>query len=94
MKLPRLPSEQIKSLTSEQIQNLLLEKVMKIKKLNREMKDDVHVQKAEDTLMLAKAPFKKLKNKWENEVSAFELELKTRKIDFNVHYDDIYGDDK
>lgn len=54
--------------------------------------EDPKVQKAIDALDLAKAPFKKARQKWQAEIDAIELELKSRDIKFSIKYDDIYDE--
>lgn len=77
---------------NEQLQQILLTKVVKIRKLNKEMKDNVAVQKAEDMLAAAKAPYKRTGSRWRNEIETIELELKKRNIKFSIKQDDILID--
>lgn len=64
MKLPKLPEDPIRSKTSEELQQFLLSRVIKLRKLNKQMNDDPHVQKAQDALAAAKQPFKKVRSRW------------------------------
>lgn len=94
MKIFSLPDDEIKSKDSDTLQKFLLDRVIKMRKLNREMKNDVTVQKAEDALNIAKAPYKKIRSKWAGEIEAVELELKSRNIKFNIQWDDIFSDNE
>lgn len=93
MKIERLPDDTISSKSSDELQKFLLDRVVKLRKLNKEMAQDPKVQKAQDALIAAKLPFKKAKSKWIAEIEVVELELKSRDIKFNIKWDDIYEDE-
>lgn len=90
MKLPALLEGEEKSKNTAELQEILLNRIIKLRKLQKEMKDNVHIQKAQDALEAAKLPFKKVRSKWISEVEAIERELKSRDISYNVHWDEIY----
>lgn len=90
MKLPKLPDDEMQQQPSDKLQEVLLNRVIKLRKLSKEMKDSVQVQKAQEALEVAKQPFKKARLKWLAEVEAIERELRSRDIKFNIKWDDIY----
>lgn len=95
MKMVPLASENMQEQTSETLQTLLLNLVMKVKKINKEMNDNIHVQRAQDTLDLARSPFKRVKARWSSEIEAIELELKSRNIKFTICTgDEIYDSEE
>ncbi len=93
MKLQPMPSDPVKAQETPTLERVLLDRVLKIRKITKEMKNDPHINKAEDALMLAKLPFKKAKSKWKAEIEAIELELKSRGVKFDIKWDDIYEED-
>lgn len=90
MKLISLPEDSMKTKTIEELEHALLMRVVKLRKLNKEMNTSAQVQKAQDALLLAKSPYKKAKAKWISEVEALEIELKSRDIKLDIKWDDIY----
>lgn len=90
MKLIPLLDEKLSTLSTDVLQHQLLQRAIKVRKLNKECNENAIVQKAYDALNAAKAPFKKAKSKWLAEIEAIELELKSRNIKYNVVYDDIF----
>ena len=96
MKMMNIINNNLRTIDSEELQDILLMRVIKLRKLDKEMNEDPRVQKAHDALELARAPYKKTRSKWKSEIDAIELELKSRNIKFNISTDDIYeeiGDD-
>jgi hypothetical protein len=93
MRLVKLPENNVQKQQTDILEKTLLDRVIKLRKLNKEMKDNVHVQRAEDMLVRAKAPFKKARAIWLSEVEAIELELRSRNIKFNINFDDIFTED-
>jgi hypothetical protein len=94
MKLPKLADDTLRSRDTEELREFLLTRVIKLRKLNKQMNEDPQVQKAQDALEMAKQPFKKTRSKWKAEVEAVELELKSRDIKFNIKWDDIFEEEK
>lgn len=92
MKLISLPDDNMKTKTVEELEHALLLRVIKLRKINKEMNTSAQVQKAQDALLLAKSPYKKAKAKWITEVEALEIELKSRDVKFIIGWDDIYED--
>jgi hypothetical protein len=90
MKLPTIPTNEVSLQTTEVLEKVLLDRVLKLRKLQKEMKEDAKIQRAEDVLIAAKIPYKIAKTKWVSEIGAIELELKTRNIKFSINWDDIY----
>lgn len=93
MRLVKLPDNSMQKQGTDTLEKVLLDRVIKLRKLSKEMKDNVHVQKAEDMLTRAKAPFKKARATWLAEVEAIEIELRSRNIKFNINFDDIFTED-
>jgi len=93
MRMISMVDDQIKSKDSDTLQKFLLDRVLKLRKLSKEMNENAQVQKAQDSLEMAKAPFKKARAKWVAEMEAVELELKSRQIKFNINWDDVFGDE-
>ena len=89
----QLPEDLIKEKDTETLQKVLLDRVVKLRKLSKEMRDSPQVQKAQDALEMAKHPFKKVRAKWMSEIEVIELELKTRNIKYNINWDDIYEEE-
>lgn len=94
MRLVKLPDNNIQSQNTETLERVLLDRVVKLRKINKEMKENVHVQKAEDALARAKAPFKRARAQWLSEVEAIEVELRSRNIKFSICIDDIFQDEE
>lgn len=94
MKLVKLPNNSVQAQSTELLEKTLLDRVIKLRKLHKETKNDVHVQRAEDALIRAKAPFKKARAIWISEVEAIEIELRSRNIKFSINFDDIYTEEE
>lgn len=94
MKILPLASDDLVRDTSEALQNLLLDRTVKIRKLNKEMNDDPRVQRCKDNLDIVKAPYKKIRSKWLSEIEAIELELRSRNIKFNISVSEIYEEEE
>lgn len=93
MKMLPILNNELKHQETAYLQQLLLDRAMKVKKISKELKENVHYQKAQDALEQARAPFKKMQTKWTSEILAIELELKARNIKFNITYNDIFEED-
>ncbi len=93
MKIFNIPDDDMKGCSTIDLERILLEKVVKLRKLNKETSEDPRVQKAKDALELAKLPFKKTRLKWVAEIEVLELELKSRNVKFNIKWDDIHSED-
>lgn len=93
MKMIALLEDKLSDQSSEYLQQLLLDRAMKVKKVNKEMNENIHVQRAQDALDLAKSPFKKIKLRWTSEIESIELELRSRNIKFNISIDDVFPEE-
>lgn len=93
MRLVKLPNNSLQSQTSDMLEKVLLDRVVKLRKLNKEMNNNAQVQRAQDALEKAKLPFKKARALWLAEVEALEIELRSRNIKFNICFDDIFEDE-
>lgn len=92
MKIQKLIDDPLSNLGTDELQKTLLDRVVKIRKLQKEMNEDAEVQKAQDALEIAKLPFKKVRARWSSEIEAIELELKSRNVKYNIKWDDIHGE--
>lgn len=90
MKLPKIPEDPIRIKSTDELREFLLQRVIKLRKLNKQMLEDGKVQKALDALDIAKQPYKKTRARWLAEVEAVELELKSRDIKFSIKWDDVH----
>jgi hypothetical protein len=94
VRLVKLPDNSLQAQTSDILEKTLLDRVIKLRKLNKEMNTNAQVQRAQDMLEKAKLPFKKARAIWLAEVEALEIELRSRNIKFNICFDDIFENEE